>query len=232
MREIAVTQNAMANLLAQQGQVPEAMELYAASLKTDQELGDVRGIAVTQTKFGDLLWQQGEYVQALTRVWGAYKSLPENDFPRDVRSIRSYLIWFKQQFSGDEQSFDVLWQQATAEPQPDWLLKVQVGSSSEDGSEEEEEQELSEEFQAIVAFVNAENWDATQHVVEARQEVLIRPETERVFEQFIEQARVDGEERTVEILEISLEILRACKTDGIEVTFARIKEMQEGQDGM
>ncbi len=173
VRSIAVTQDAMANLLAQQGQVAEAMRLYQASLTTKQELGDVRGIAVTRTNLGDLLWQQEEYVQALTQVWSAYNSLPESDFPRDVQSIRSYLIWFKQHFLGEEQQFDAIWHQATAEPQPAWLLSVQVGSSVENDTTGEV-QEPSEEFQAIVAFVNAQNWDATQQVVEAQQSCIVQ----------------------------------------------------------
>ena len=140
----------------------------------------MREIAVTQTCLGDLLWGQREYVQALTMVWSAYNSLREDDFPPDVQWIRSYLIWFKQQFSGDEQQFDALWLQATTELQPDWLLTVQVGSFVKNDATEEA-QEPSEEFQAIVAFVNAENWDATQRVVEEQQEFLFRPETEHIL---------------------------------------------------
>ena len=228
---IAATQGMIAILLKQQGRVQEAISLYQQSLRSLQELGDVRNVAVMQTNLGNLLWQQGEYVQALTQVWSAYKSLPESDFPRDVQSIRSFLISFKQQFSGEEQQFDALWLQATTEPQPDWLLIVQAGSSMKDDATEEA-QEPSEEFQAIVGFVNAESWDATQRVVEAQQEVLFRLETERVFEQLIEQATISGKQRTVEMLETHLAILRACKTDGIEATFVRIKSMQEGQNEM
>ncbi len=227
VRGIAVTQHAMANLLVQQGRVSEAMALYEASLKTKQELGDVREIAVTQTNFGSLLWQQGEYVRALAMVWSACTSLPENDFPRDVQGIRGILIQFKQHFPGDEQQFDALWLQAVAEPQPDWLLAVQAGEATRDNTTEEA-QEPSEEFQAIVAFVNAKNWDATQRVVEEQKEVLYRPETERVFVQLIEQAKASGEQRGVEILEAHLAVLHACKTDSIEETFARIREGQQG----
>ncbi|GAC1551424.1 MAG: hypothetical protein NVS2B2_01020 [Ktedonobacteraceae bacterium] len=231
VRGVAVTQHAMADLLAQQGQVSEAMRLYEASLKTKQELGDVREVAVTQTNLGNLLWQQGEYVRALTMLWSAYKSLPESDFPRDVQSIQGILVWFKQHFSREEQQFDALWLQATTEKQPDWLLSVQVGSIV-DADTAAEAQEPPEEVQTIIAFVNTENWDATQHVVEAQQEVLFRPETEHIFEQFIEQAKASGEQRAVELLETHLAILRMCKTDGIEATFTRIKAMQEEQNEM
>ena len=48
IRSIAVTQNAMANVLRQQGKPQEALALYQESLHTAKELGDVRGVAVTQ----------------------------------------------------------------------------------------------------------------------------------------------------------------------------------------
>ena len=38
-------------------------------------------------------------------------------------------------------------------------------------------------MQAVQDFVNAENWDATRHIVETRRAVLFQPEVEILFEQ-------------------------------------------------
>lgn len=193
----------------------------------EQELGDVREIAVTQASIGYLLWQQGESVKALTMVWQAYKSLPERNFPIDTQTIRSFLVSFKENFADEEQIFDVLWLQATSEPQPSWLNAVQVDSSIMNVTLTKEE--ITEIVQAIKAFVNVENWDATQQVVEAQQEILFRPETELVFEWNIEQSKAGGEQRVVEMLEMHLAVLRACKADGIAATFERMRELGQGE---
>jgi len=222
MREIAVAQNAMADILRQQGRVVEAMELYEQLLVTVQELEDVRLIAVALMNFGYLLWQQEEYVKALAILWRAYKSLSEHDFPRDSQDMKSTLVSFKKRFSGEEQVFDALWLQATSEPQPIWLNDVLVGSSAMN-DDTAAEKELDEIGQAIIAFVGAENWDATQQVVEAQQEILFRPETELVFEWNIEQSKAGGEQHEVETLEMHLAVLRACKADGIVVAFERVR---------
>ncbi len=203
------------------------MELYEQSLKAAQELGDVRGIAITQTNLGDLLWQQGEYVKALTMVWQAHESLPEHDFLPDVQRMQGILVSFKESFSSDEQAFDALWQQAASEPQPAWLNDVQVGSSADNVTLTEEE--ITEIVEVVNAFVTAENWDAIQQVVEAQQEVLFRPEAELVFETYIKQSKVSGEQRAVELLEMYLAVLRVCKADGVAATFERLRAMGEGE---
>src|SRR5436190_1191338 len=43
----------------------EALALYEQSLRTDQELGDVRGVAVTQHDMTNVLVQQGKVGEAL-----------------------------------------------------------------------------------------------------------------------------------------------------------------------
>jgi len=154
--------------------------------------------------------------------------LPESDFPRDVQDIQGILVSFKEIFSSGQQTFDTLWLQATSEHQPSWLNDVQVGSSTSKVTLTEEK--VAEIVEAVKSFVNAENWDATQHVVEAQQEILFRPETELVFEQYIEQAKESGEQRMVEMLEMHLAVLRACKADGIEATFERVRTMGQGEE--
>jgi len=81
--------------------------------------------------------------------------------------------------------------------------------------------------QAVNDFVNADNWGATRHVVEAQQELLFQPEVETLFEQNIAQARSAGEERTVRMLELYLALLRDCKASGIAEAFAKLAAAQE-----
>jgi len=88
--------------------------------------------------------------------------------------------------------------------------------------------EVSEEVvQAIRDFVNAESWDAKRQVVEAQQSLLFRPEIDAIFKQNVEQAKADGEEQAVNILELYLAVLRECKTRGIAETFEQIAAAQQ-----
>lgn len=141
-----------------------------------------------------------------------------------MQDIQGILVSFKEIFSSGQQTFDTLWLQATSEHQPSWLNDVQVGSSTSKVTLTEEK--VAEIVEAVKSFVNAENWDATQRVVEAQQEILFRPETELVFEQ----AKESGEQRMVEMLEMHLAVLRACKADGIEATFERVRAMGQEEE--
>jgi tetratricopeptide (TPR) repeat protein len=84
-----------------------------------------------------------------------------------------------------------------------------------------------EVMQAIREFVNSEDWDSARRVVEARRELLFRPEVEAFFEQNIEQAIAAGEERAIRLLELHLTVLRECKTQGIAQTFERLAARRE-----
>src|SRR5436309_13449892 len=109
VRSVAVTQDAMADVLRQLGKPQEAMALYEQSLRTKQELGDVRGVAVTQANFSQLLLQQGEYPRALVMVWEAYTSLRQSGFSRDAQIMQQLLISIKGEYLSPEQ-FNALWQ--------------------------------------------------------------------------------------------------------------------------
>jgi tetratricopeptide (TPR) repeat protein len=82
---------------------------------------------------------------------------------------------------------------------------------------------------AVRAFVNAADWPATRRVVEAQQELLLQPEVEALFEQNITQARESGDQRAVGMLELHLDLLRACQAEGIEAAFANL-EASQGSD--
>ena len=84
-----------------------------------------------------------------------------------------------------------------------------------------------EVLQAVRDFVNAEDWEATQKVVEVQQALLFRPEVETLFKQNIAQARASGDQRVVRMLELHLSILHECKTRGIAETFEQITAAQQ-----
>ncbi|MBX0330682.1 tetratricopeptide repeat protein [Oscillochloris sp. ZM17-4] len=76
-------------------------------------------------------------------------------------------------------------------------------------------------MQAVRGFVNAPDWPASRRVVETHQAILFTAEVEALFEQNIDNARAKGDQRAADMLTIHLNLLRACKTDGIETAFAQ-----------
>jgi tetratricopeptide (TPR) repeat protein len=84
--------------------------------------------------------------------------------------------------------------------------------------------------QAIIDFVNAPDWNASQQVLEAKKALLFQPEAEALFVHFIQQAKEQGEEHIVQILEISFALLRACQRDGIEHAFAQLRASQPPEE--
>src|SRR5690606_35954323 len=75
--------------------------------------------------------------------------------------------------------------------------------------------------QAVLAFVQAENWAASRQVIEDQQALLLRPEVEQVFEAFLSQVPDNPQVR--DMLDLHRRILRACRKDGIEAAFAQIE---------
>src|SRR6266568_2761265 len=65
VRGVALTQNAMANVLSLLGKPQEALTLYDEALHTMQELGELREVAVTQYSMADVLRQLGKPQEAL-----------------------------------------------------------------------------------------------------------------------------------------------------------------------
>jgi pentatricopeptide repeat protein len=227
VRGVAVTQHAMANVLVRQGRVEEAMKLYEESLQVKRQVGDVRGVAVTQIQLSQALFQEGEIIRALSMVWEAYISLPERDYPRDVQLMQGIIASMKESFPDNEQ-FDVLWSQAISDPQPGWLRAVQANSSAASAGTGVSD----ETIKAVSDFVNAPDWGTTQNVVELRQALLFQPQVEAVFERTITRAKDDADEPWAQKLEMHLAVLRMCKCDGIDATFAYIAAMQEPQESL
>ena len=77
--------------------------------------------------------------------------------------------------------------------------------------------------QAISAFVNSEDWDAGQQIVQAQSVLLFRPEVAQIFEQNITQARTAGNDDWAKTLRTHLQVLQAAQQHGIAETFAQLK---------
>ncbi len=84
VRNIALTQSAMADALRQQGKPQEAMALYEQALRTEQDLGDVREVAVTQHAMADVMARQGMPEEAMVLYEQALRT--EQDLG-DVHSV-------------------------------------------------------------------------------------------------------------------------------------------------
>jgi hypothetical protein len=104
--------------------------------------------------------------------------------------------------------------QIATEQQPAWLLSESTSMPDAANSV------VNEVIKAIQAFLGADDWEATRQVVEARQQLLFLPITEKIFEQNIVDAQAKGDERRQKVLEKHLALLQACKTAGIEAAFA------------
>ena len=111
------------------------------------------------------------------------------------------------------------------------LHEIQAGIAAGGAQDKEASSAVSDEVvQAVRDFVNAEDWDTTRQIVEAQQAVLFQPEVESLFEQNIARALTNGNQRTVQMLESHLALLRECKTIGIGGAFERLAS--EGEDSL
>jgi hypothetical protein len=79
-----------------------------------------------------------------------------------------------------------------------------------------------EVLQAVRAFLDADDWEATRRVVETQGALLFRPEVEALFEQNIAQARAANEQRAVQMLQLHLALWRDCQAHGVEAAFAKL----------
>ncbi|MBX2998914.1 MAG: CHAT domain-containing protein [Caldilineaceae bacterium] len=222
VREIAVTQNAMAALLVQMGRPQEAMALYQQSLRTSEELGEVRSIAVTRANFSQLLIQQGELARGVAMAWQAYTTLAQHGYRADAQTMQGLLGQIKEALGSAR--FDAAWAAAVADPQPDWLRPIDATGGGNGGNSANQPI-----LSAIRAFVNASDWAATRTVVETEQDLLFRPEVLEIFHQNIEQARSQNDARAVQILQTHLDLLEACREEGIAAAFARLEASDDDQ---
>jgi hypothetical protein len=76
-------------------------------------------------------------------------------------------------------------------------------------------------LQAVIEFVNTQDWEAAQRVLEAHPE-LLSPEADTAFEGFILVAEERNESEAVRHLTMHRDLLRTCRELGVEEAFRRV----------
>jgi pentatricopeptide repeat protein len=110
VREVAVTQYSLANVLVQQGKIEEGVRLYEESLKTYQEIGDIRSIAVTQNALANVLVQQGKIEEAMRLYELSLKTKQELGDVREVAVTKVTLGRLLWQQNMQSQALSDIWQ--------------------------------------------------------------------------------------------------------------------------
>jgi tetratricopeptide (TPR) repeat protein len=131
VRSVAVTQSKIADVLVKRGRIDEAMRLYEQSLKTNEQLGDVRSVAVTKANMAQVLFAQRKHADAVNHIWVSYLSLTLLRLP-DAKATAQILAGFRSALGS--QAFDQVWQQAVADPMPDWLSQAPIESPGQGSS--------------------------------------------------------------------------------------------------
>jgi tetratricopeptide (TPR) repeat protein len=237
----AATLNNMALVYWQTGHPQEALKFYEQALPIRREIGDRAGEVATLNGLAYVYKSIQHYEEASAAFEQSILLSRQVIYPaaevaglvglarllyQDLNRPQEAIIKIKQ-------AIDVL--QKTGLPQDaagrtlqdlhHLLQTMRTGAPL--GGQTGSSSVSNEVMQAVQDFVNAEDWDATYKVVEAQQEILFRPEVETLFEAIIAQARGAGEERTAQLLEEHLVILRECKTSGIAPTFEQLIAAQE-----
>lgn len=101
---------------------------------------------------------------------------------------------------------------------------VQVGFDKARQLQVEDESISTAISEAVVAFVNTNNWDQARQVVEANANVLLHPAADQVMEQVI---AAEEDEEIANLLRSHRTVLRWCREDGIEFAFQRVRESIE-----
>ncbi|MGD9101144.1 MAG: tetratricopeptide repeat protein, partial [Anaerolineae bacterium] len=185
------------------GQPQRALALYQEALPIMREVGDRAGESAGLAGMATLLYQHLDRPgEAVARMEQAIALLVETGLPQNAAG-------------------------ATVNQLQQALAAMQGGAPP--GTASDSPDSISAQtIQAVRAFVNAEDWDATRRVVKAQQALLFQPQVETLFEQNIAQARAAGEQRIVEMLELHLALLRQCRSVGIEAAFAQLQAAPQG----
>ncbi len=73
---------------------------------------------------------------------------------------------------------------------------------------------------AVREYVGTEDWLAARRLVEEKQAILLSPEVDAVFDRNIDAAMANGDARGARVLMLHRDVLRACRSEGIEAGFA------------
>jgi hypothetical protein len=113
----------------------------------------------------------------------------------------------------EENPFRATWQEI--------LDRIAAGGAAAGPAEAEADAENAEVMDAVQAFVNSADWDAARAVVETRQGLLLTDQVEGIFADNIQDRRTRGRNQEAVSLQQHLDLLRACRRDGIAAAFER-----------
>jgi hypothetical protein len=232
----ATTLNNMALVYRATGQPQRALALYQEALPICREVGDRAGEATTLNNMAGVYFRQGEPDKALN-VLRQIVPIAQEIGDRateaalldNIATVLLNLNRKREAITYKEQAVAVLEETGLshdAGSTPLTQIKEELARMRGDAgppTPSGDPAAISQVIQAVRAFVNAEDWDATRQVVEAQQAVLFQPQVEALFEQNIARARAAGEQRAVEMLELHLALLRQCQAVGLEAAFAQLQ---------
>ncbi len=83
-RSISASYNNIGNVYSKQGNYPEALKKYFASLKIKEEIKDKPGIARTLGNIGDVYYVEGNYPEALKNISASLKIMEEIGYKQGI----------------------------------------------------------------------------------------------------------------------------------------------------
>ena len=249
MREVgdrageATTLNNMAGVYQGLGQLQRALTLYEQALPIRREVGDRAGEAATLNGMAYVYIAMQRFSEARTTFERSIEIEKEvGHTPGQIAGciglaqlLYQYLNLARDAVAQLDQALALFGQtslpQDAAGHTPTYVQQLRetmvAGKSLGQTNGGEQAPVSVEVMQAVREFVNAPSWQASQQVVEQQQQILFAPEVETLFEQNIDQARTAGNQQVLEMLEMHLVLLRACKTAGIAAAFARLIDAGE-----
>jgi len=217
----ATTLNNLAGIYHAKEQIQQALKFYEQALSIRREVGDRAGEATTLKCMAAVLYQPlNRFKDAIDLMEQAIAVLVETGLTQDaagetVDQLREHLKNMRQQ---------VQLGSATDHPKTQVVAAIQSGTAASGSHSIEVSEEI---IRALHEFINAEDWESTRRVVEARQALLFRAEVEAIINQNIAHVKSTGNEQAEKMLEMHLAVLRNCKQRGIAETFEQLKNAQE-----
>lgn len=121
------------------------------------------------------------------------------------------------------------WQEGWEELDIPSVPRPVLGLALEKGVEEAQKQVMEQSGElatdvgaALMDFIRAGSWQAAWDQLKT-EPLLLEDEAFSLLTQLLEQARATGHEPTVRVLEDHLAVLRSCREEGVEATFAKLE---------
>ena len=204
-RLVVQVQGELGIIAQDQGDYPEARQLYGQSLAIFERLDNQSGRASTLHQLGALAYKQGDFEHALTYAVQAsilFDSLhsPDREIAqRLIATIRSHM---------DEAAFTAHWRTIAGDRPLPIILSL--------SDEETNQQQL---LHLVIDFIQAQTWGETKRFLESHLD-LLQPEVDAVLQTLAAQQEHDDGRKTIEEHRL---LLARCRENGIDAAFAEIQ---------